>query len=139
MYPEFRIFKLLNVSNKDALSICKSLLGSAINKRNKELQHFSKELSLSKKVLSKQLSTTDFTSLENLYHRITRYCCRNRFTRNKKSYLQWQGIATYLYSQETIINLRQYELSQEESGLLKADLYFSIQPDKIRKSEILTS
>ena len=37
---------------------------------------------------------------------------------------------------ETITNLTQYELSQEESNLLKAGLYFSIQPDKIRKSEI---
>ena len=30
----------------------------------------------------------------------------------------------------------QYELSQEESYLLKAGFYFSIQPDKIQKSEI---
>ena len=29
-------------------------------------------------------------------------------------------------------NLTQYELSQEESDLLKAGLYFSIQPDKIQ-------
>ena len=35
---------------------------------------------------------------------------------------------------ETITNLTQYELSQKESDLLKAGLYFSIQPDKIRKS-----
>ena len=40
---------------------------------------------------------------------------------------------------ETITNLTQYELSQEESDLLKAGLYFSIQPDKIRKSEIVTT
>ena len=33
----------------------------------------------------------------------------------------------------------QYELSLEESDLLKADLYFSIQQDKIRKSEIFTT
>ena len=39
---------------------------------------------------------------------------------------------------ETITNLTQYELSHEESELLKADLYFSIQPDKTRKSEIFT-
>ena len=40
---------------------------------------------------------------------------------------------------ETITNLTQYELSQEESDLLKAVLYFSIQPHKIRKSEIFTT
>ena len=40
---------------------------------------------------------------------------------------------------KTITNLTQYELSQEESNLLKAGLYFSIQPDKIRKSKIFTT
>ena len=40
---------------------------------------------------------------------------------------------------ETITNLTQYELSQEESDSLKAGLYCSIQPDKIRKSEIFTT
>ena len=40
---------------------------------------------------------------------------------------------------ETITNPTQYELSQEEFDLLKAGLYFSIQPDKIRKSEIFTT
>ena len=40
---------------------------------------------------------------------------------------------------ETITNPTQYELSQEESDLLKAGSYYSIQPDKIRKSEIFTT
>ena len=48
------------------------------------------------------------------------------------------SLATFT-SYETITNLIQYELSQEESNLLKAVLYLSIQPDKIRKSEIFTS
>ena len=43
-----------------------------------------------------------------------------------------------LTANETITNLTQYELFQEESDLLKVDLYFSIQPDKVRKSEIFT-
>ena len=65
VYPKFLIFKLPNVSNKDALSIRKRLLCSAINKRNKELQHLSKELSLSVNFLSTQLSTIDFYILTN--------------------------------------------------------------------------
>ena len=60
VYPKFLIFKLPNVSNKDALSVRKRLLLSAINKRNKELQHLSKELSLSENFLCTQLSTIDF-------------------------------------------------------------------------------
>ena len=37
VYPKFLVVKLPNVSNKDALSIRKTLIRSAINKRNKEL------------------------------------------------------------------------------------------------------
>ena len=40
---------------------------------------------------------------------------------------------------ETITNLTQYELSQEESDFLTAGLYFLIQQDKIRKSKIFTT
>ena len=63
VYPKFLIFKLPNVSNKQALSIQKRLLCSAINKLNKELQHFLKELSLSESFLCKRLSTIDFNIL----------------------------------------------------------------------------
>ena len=60
VYPKFLIFKMPNFSNKDALLISKRVLRSAINKRNKELQHLSKELSLSENFLSTQISTIDF-------------------------------------------------------------------------------
>ena len=60
VYPKSFIFKLLNVSNRDALSIHKRLIRSVINKRNKELYHVSKELNQSETFLSKQLSTIDF-------------------------------------------------------------------------------
>ena len=56
----FAIFKLPNVSSKDPLSVRKRLLRSAINKRNKVLQHLSKELSLSENFLCAHISTIDF-------------------------------------------------------------------------------
>ena len=40
---------------------------------------------------------------------------------------------------ETITSLTQYELSQEGSDLFTTGLYFFIEPDKIRKSEIFTT
>ena len=64
VYPKFFIFKLQNVANKDASPIRKRVLRSDINKRNKDLQHVLKELSVSEKFLSKQLSTTDFYILK---------------------------------------------------------------------------
>ena len=39
---------------------------------------------------------------------------------------------------ETFTIITWYELSQEESNLLKAGLYLLIHPDKIRKSDIFT-
>ena len=64
VYPKFLIFKLPNVSNKDASSIRKRFFRSAINKRNKELEHVLKELSISRNVLFKELSTIDFYILK---------------------------------------------------------------------------
>ena len=58
--PKFLIHKLENVSNKDALLTRKRLLGSGINKDNKELEHISKEFSPSRNFLSTQLSIIDF-------------------------------------------------------------------------------
>ena len=141
VYPKFLIFKLPNVSNKDALSIRRRLLRSASNKHNKDLQHFSKELSLSVNVLSTQLSTIDFYILTKS---ITSY---NKISLQKSLYTQQKMLSSLtrdcnlpiFTANETITNLTQYELSQEESDLLKAGLYFSIQPDKIRKSEIFTT
>ena len=141
MYPKLLIFKLPNVSNKDASSIRKRLLRSAINKRNKELQHVLKELSISKNLLSKQLSTTDFYILKKSI------ISHNNMSLQKSLYMQHKKLSSLLMRgcslpiftvNETITNLRQYELSQEEFNLLKAGLYFSIQPDKIQKSKIFT-
>ena len=125
-YPKFLIFKLPNISNKNTLSICKRLLRRAINKRNKELQYLSKEVSLFENFLRTQLSTIDFyiltksitsynkKSLQKLLNTqqkklssLTRHCNLPIFTANK-----------------TITNLTQYELSQEGSDLIKAGLYF---------------
>ena len=59
---------------------------------------------------------------------------------SKKNYYHWRETSAYLFtSNEIVTNLIQYELSQEESNLLKVGLYFSIQPDKIWKSEVFTT
>ena len=127
VYPKFLIFKLPNVSNKDALSIRKRLLRSAINKRNKELQNLSKELSLSVNFLSTQLSTIDFYILTKS---ITSY---NKKSLQKSLYTQQKKLSSLtrdcnlpiFTANETITNLTQYELSQEDSDLLKVGLYLS--------------
>ena len=101
VYPKFLIFKLPNVSNKDALSIRKRLLRSTINKRNKELQHLSKELSLSDNFLSTHLSTIDFYILTKSIRSYKKKSLYDQYKQeiviNKKSYLYWKGIA-YIHS-----------------------------------------
>ena len=141
VYPKLLIFKLPNVSNKDALSIRKRLLLSAINKRNKQLQYLSKELSLSENFLCTQLSTIDFyihTKSITSYNK--KLLQKSLNTQQKKlSSLTRDCNLPIFTANETITNLMQYELSQEESDLLKVGSYFSIQPDKIQKSEIFTT
>ena len=115
VYPKFLIFKLPNVSNKDALSIRKRLLRSAINKRNKELQHLSKELSLSENFLFTQLSTIDFYILTKS---ITSY---NKKSLQKSLHTQQKKLSSLtrdrnlpiFTANEIITNLMQYELSQD--------------------------
>ena len=141
MYPKFLIFKLPNVCNKDVLSIRKRLLCSAINKRDKELQHISKELSLFENSLSAQLSTIDFYILtKSIISHNQKLLQKQLYTQQKKlSSLTRDCNLPIFTAEESFTNLTQYELSQEESDLRKAGLYFSIQPDKIRKSEIFTT
>ena len=81
------------------------------------------------------------TSLQNLSHLITTNRCRNHPTLNKKklSLLTRDCNLPIFTANKAITNLMQFESSQEESDLLKAGLYFSIQPDKIQKSEIFTT
>ena len=141
MYQKPLIFKLPNVSNKDALSTRKRVLRSAINKCNKELQHVSKELSLSKNLLPKQLSTIDFCILtKSITSHNKKSLQKSLYTQKKRlSLLTRDPSLPILTANETITNLTQNELSQEDFDFLKADLIFSIQPDKIRKSEIFIS
>ena len=87
VYLKFLIFKLPNVSNKDALLIRKRLLRNAINKRNKELQHLSKELSLSVNVLSTQLSTIDFYILTKSITSYNKKSLQKSLYTQQKSYL----------------------------------------------------
>ena len=126
LYPKFPNFKLPNVSNKNALSIRNRLLCSAINKCNKELQQLSKELSLSENFLSTQLSTIDFY----IYAKSITSCNKkllqkSLYTQPKKLCLLRRDCSLHiLTANETITNLTQYELSQEESYLIKAGLFF---------------
>ena len=138
VYPKFIIFKFPNVSNKDALSISKRLLRCTINKRDKEL-------------LKRTQSIRNLFIQTTIYYRL--YIIKRSITSHNKKSLQ-KSLNTHqkklssltrncnlptFTSNETITNLTQYELSQEEADLLKVGLYFSIQPDKILKSEIFTT
>ena len=102
---------------------------------------FKKKLSLSENFLSTQLSTIDFYILTKS---ITSY---NKKSLQKSLYTQQKKLSSLtrdcnlpiFTANETITNLTQYELSQEESDLLKTGLYFSIQPGKVQKFEIFTT
>ena len=87
-----------NVSNKDALSICKGLLCSAINKRNKELQHLSKELALTENFLSTQFSTTDFYILTKSIASYNKKSLKSLHTQKKVIFTDEGLQLTYIHS-----------------------------------------
>ena len=105
----------------DTFSICKRLHRSAINKCNTELQHLSKELCLSKNFLLTQLSSIEF------YIFIKSITSHNKKSLQKSLYTQQKKLSSLtrdcnlpiFTSNETITNLTEYELSQEEYDLLK--------------------
>ena len=141
VYPKFFIFKMWNVSNKNPSSIRKGLLRSAINNRKKQLQHVLKELSISENFISKQLSTTDFYILrKSITSHNKKSLQKLLYTQRKKLLSLTRGCSLPIFTaNETITNLTQYELFQEETDLIKAGLYFPIKADEIRKSKIFTT
>ena len=91
--------------------------------------------------LSTQLSTIDFYILaKSITSDNKKSLQKSLSTQQKKlSSLTRDCNLPIFTADEAITNLTQYELSQEEFDLFKAGLYFSVQLDKIRKSEIFTT
>ena len=86
--------------------------------------------------LSRQLSTIDFYILNRSITSHNKKSLQKLLNKQQKklsSLTRNCSLPTF-----TITNLTRYELSQEESDLPIASLYFSIHPDKIRKSEIFS-
>ena len=117
------------------------LLCSAINKRNKDLQHASKELIISENTLSKQLSTIDLYILNrSITLHYNKFLEKPLHTQQQKlSSLKRSSRLPTFTANKIINNLTQSDSSQEESDLIKAGLYFSIRPNKIWKSKIFTT
>ena len=100
-----------------------------------------KELSMSKTFLFKQLFTIDFCILKkSITSHNKKSLQKSLYTQYKKLSSQTRGCSLPMFiANKTITNLTEYELFQEKPNLLKTCLYFSIQPDKIRKSKIFTA
>ena len=121
-----------NVSDKDVSSIRKRLLCSTISKRNKELQHLSKELSLSKNFLSTQLSTIDFYILTKSITSHNNKSLQKSLYTKQKSYLHWRGIATYLYSQLTKSLLFSRNMNYPRKNLIYFKQVYTFQSNQIK-------
>ena len=132
MLPEFFISKLTNASNSDALSIRKGLVRSTINKRNKELQNLSKELSLSQKFLSTQLSTLDFYILSKCITPYNKKLIQKLLYTQPKSYLHGRGIATYLYSELKKLLLISRNMNYPRTNLIYSKQVYTFQTNQIK-------
>ena len=132
MYPKFLIFKPPNVSNIGASSIRKRLICSLTNKCNNELQHLSKELSLSENVLYIQISIIDFYILTKSITCYNKKLLQKLLKLNKKSYLHWRGIVTYLYSQLTKLLLISYDMNYPRKNLICLKQVYTFQSNQIK-------
>ena len=132
MYLKFLILKLPNVFDKEVWSIRKRLFCSAINKSNKELQHLSKELSLTENVSPKQLSTTDFYILTKFITSYNKKSLKKSLHTQQKSYLHWKGIATYLYSQLTKLLLILRNMNYPRKNLIYLKQAYTFQSNQIK-------
>ena len=102
VYPKFFIFKLPNVSNKDA-----SLTRSAINNRNRKPQLVLKELTISENFISKQLFTIDFYILKrSITSHNKKLLQKSLYTQHKKLSSLTRGCSLPIFNaNKTITNL----------------------------------
>ena len=105
IFYEFeKIIVRIRKNYQDALSIRKRLLRSAINKRNKEPKHLSKELSLSEKFFSTQLYPIDFSIVIKSITSYKKKSLQKSLHTQQKSYPHWRRICnlglelTYIHS-----------------------------------------
>ena len=98
-----------------------------------KLQHVLKEVCISENFLSEQLYTIDFYILKrSIISHNNKSLQKSLYTQEKNLSSLTRGCTLPIFTaNETVTNLTQYELFQEESDLLTVGLYFSIQPDKI--------
>ena len=73
-----------------------------------------------------------FISLQNRYHNITRNRSRNHYTLDKKSYLHWRGIATYLYWQLTKLLLISHNMNYPKKNLIYLKQVYTFQSNQIK-------
>ena len=112
----------------------KGSFNSAINKRNKEHQHLSKELSLSENFSSTQLSTIDFNILTKS---ITLY---NKKLLQKLLHTQQKKLSSLMRdcnlristANETITNLTQYDYPRKNLIYLKQVYTFQSNQIKVK-------
>ena len=132
VYPKLFISKLPNVSNKDASSIRKILHRSAINNRNKELQHVLKELSKPENFISKQLSTIDFYTLKKSITSHNKKSLQKSLHTQQKNLSSLTRIAACLYSQLTklLLTLRNMSYLRKKLIYLKQVCNFQFNQTK---------
>ena len=136
MLKNMRLVILFDLFLNPSIKLTRSLANIVF-----KLQHVLKEVCISENFLSKQLYTIDFYILKrSIISHNNKSLQKSLYTQEKNLSSLTRGCTLPIFTaNETVTNLTQYELFQEESDLLTVGLYFSIQPDKIWKSEIFTT
>ena len=141
VFPKFITFNLPNVSRKDVIGIRKKLLRSAIHQQNKRKNQSEKELTTHATNLRSKLSFVDWFILNKYIKEIVDKKIKKcvKIQEKKLKNLTKHTSLQCLNPNKTITNLTNYNLTQEETELLKNGLFFSIAPPFLKKSDVFTS
>ena len=141
VYPKFITFSLPQVSPRDATAIRRRLLKSAIYKQNKEKIQCKKDTDKLSRKLKESLSFFDWFILNKVIDKEVDKKIWNCINRHQKklSQLTKHRNLQCLDKSKIITNLTNYELTQEETELLKHGLSYSIAPPFLSKTEVFCS
>ena len=117
---------------KTLYQFVKRLLLSAINKRNKELQHLSKELSLSENFLSTQLSTIDFYILTKSITSHNKKSLQKSLCTQQKKLSSLTRDCNLLYPQLTKLLLISINMNYPRKNMIYLKQVYTFQSNQIK-------
>ena len=138
--PKFLSYNLPHSNSHDSYAIRKRLLKGAIRKRTSELSQLRKNLEQVDQKLRNGLGGVQYYIINRaVAANVDKFTQTTIKTHEKKLRNLTHNVTLPFTSEETIKNMSSYQLSDEETDILKNGLTFGIAPKKLNKTDIYAS